>query len=102
MELRPGTRLHSAVCDTEIIIVKPPEGPGEIRCGGTPMLGLNETAPANTALTVASDGGTLLGKRYVGGDSGPEVLCTKAGAGSLTFGDTPLVEQGAKPLPPSD
>ncbi|WP_254358712.1 hypothetical protein [Mycolicibacterium peregrinum] len=66
------------------------------------MLGLNETAPADATLTVEPDGGTLLGKRYVGEDSGLEVLCTKTGAGSLAFDDTPLVVQGAKPLPPSD
>lgn len=102
MEFKPGTRLRSAVCDTEIIIVKPPTDPGEIRCGGMPMLGLNEPAPTSAALVADADGGTLLGKRYGGADSGLEVLCTKAGAGSLAFDGTPLVVQGAKPLPPSD
>lgn len=102
MEFRPGTRLHSAVCDTGIIIVKPPQRTGEIRCGGMPMLAANETAPAGAVLVEDARGGTLLGKRYVSEDAGLEVLCTKTGAGSLTFDDTPLVEQGAKPLPPSD
>ncbi|CAJ1500598.1 hypothetical protein [[Mycobacterium] burgundiense] len=82
--------------------MKPPNGPGEIRCGGVPMLGPNETAPTGVVLSEDAQDGTLLGKRYVCDGSGLEVLCTKAGAGSLAFEDTPLVQQGAKPLPPSD
>lgn len=102
MEFKSGMRLHSAVCDTGIIIVKPPNSQGEIRCGGVAMLGINETAPAGVALSEDANGGTLLGKRYVCEDAGLEVLCTKSGTGSLAFNDVPLVEQGAKPLPPSD
>lgn len=102
MELRPGTRLHSAVCETGIIIVRPPQRTGEIRCGGAPMLGANEIAPAGAVLADDAQARTLLGKRYVNEEVGLEVLCTRTGAGSLAFDDTPLVEQGAKPLPPSD
>jgi hypothetical protein len=102
VEFRAGMRLQSAVCDTGIIVVKPPKGPGEIRCGGVPMLGINETAPAGVVLSEGANGGTLLGKRYVCEEAGLEVLCTKSGTGSLAFDDLPLVEQGAKPLPPSD
>jgi hypothetical protein len=47
-------------------------------------------------------GGTTLGKRYVDESSGLEVLCTKAGTGTLTLDGTPLTLQGAKPLPASD
>ncbi|WP_297596067.1 hypothetical protein [Mycobacterium sp.] len=66
------------------------------------MLAANEGAPAGAALADDAKGGTLLGKRYICEDAGLEVLCTKTGVGSLSFDDTPLVEQGAKPLPPSD
>jgi hypothetical protein len=45
--------------------------------------------------------GTAMGKRYVD-ESGAEVLVTKAGAGSLSIGNTPLVLKEAKPLPASD
>jgi hypothetical protein len=102
VEFKAGMRLKSAVCDTGIIIVKPPKEPGEIRCGGAPMIDLTAPAPEGATLSADANGGTLLGKRYVCEDVGLEVLCTKAGAGSLAFGDTPLVEQGAKALPPSD
>ena len=38
MELRAGSRLKSAVCDTEVIAVKAPGGDMDIRCGGVSML----------------------------------------------------------------
>ncbi len=52
--------------------------------------------------TRSTASGTLLGKRY--GDRGPglELLCTKAGEGSLSLGDEPLPLKDAKPLPSSD
>jgi hypothetical protein len=43
-----------------------------------------------------------VGKRYVDPDESIEVLCTKAGAGSLSIGDAALAVKGAKPLPASD
>ena len=42
-----------------------------------------------------------MGKRYVD-DGGAEVLVTKAGAGTLSVGSTPLSLKEAKPLPASD
>jgi hypothetical protein len=48
------------------------------------------------------DHGTQLGKRYSDDDLGIELLCTKAGEGSLSVGETVLAVKGAKPLPASD
>ena len=45
--------------------------------------------------------GNLMGKRYVD-ETGAEVLVTKAGAGTLSVGSTPLTVKEAKPLPASD
>jgi len=42
-----------------------------------------------------------MGKRYVD-DGGAEVLVTKAGAGTLSVGETALSLKEAKPLPASD
>ena len=42
-----------------------------------------------------------MGKRYVD-ESGAEVLVTKAGAGTLSIGASPLTLKEAKPLPASD
>jgi len=102
VELRPGTRLVSAVCDTGIIVVRPPNRNGEIRCGGVRMLAPNEAPPDGVELVEEAGDATLIGKRYVNDDAGLEVLCTKSGKGALAFDDTPLVVQGAKALPPSD
>lgn len=46
------------------------------------------------------DGGTLVGKRYE--LEGVELLCTKAGAGSLSLGDRAITTQDAQQLPSSD
>jgi hypothetical protein len=46
--------------------------------------------------------GALLGKRYVEDALGLEVLCTKAGEGTLAVDGTALPIKDAKPLPSSD
>ena len=102
MEYRAGTRLKSAVCTTEVIVVKPPKGPGVLKCGGNPMVDLKEEPAVGGAPAPDAMGGTQLGKRYVDEQAGLEVLCTKKGDGSLALDDRPLELQGAKPLPPSD
>ncbi len=46
--------------------------------------------------------GTLLGKRYVCGKCGTEVLCSKSGAGQLWCCGGPMKLKEAMPLPSSD
>lgn len=109
MELKPGLRLESATCDTQVVVVKAPRDAGDVdlRCGGEPMRELGTSADR---LQIAGGDGTpggaahptLLGKRYEDAGLGVEVLCTQGGAGSLTIGDAPLLVKGAKPLPSSD
>lgn len=98
--LKPGARYSSTTCDTEIVVVK---GTGDIdlRCGGEPMVAAGEAA-AGGSPAAPFDAGTAVGKRYTADDESFEVLCTKPGAGSLSVGDAPLSEKGAKPLPASD
>ena len=43
-----------------------------------------------------------MGKRYTCAECEATVLVTKAGAGSLSVGATPLALKEAKPLPASD
>ena len=101
VELKPGTRLASSVCDTEVVVVKAPADAVELRCGGSPMVAPDgERGTGEPAAPF--DGGTLVGKRYTDEGETIEVLCTKAGAGSLSIGDDALAEKGAKPLPASD
>jgi hypothetical protein len=101
MDLKPGTRLRSAADTTEVIVVRAPDGPVDLRCGGHSMVPA-DAAPSSTAVEPGFDEGSQLGKRYEDEASGLEVLCTKPGPGSLSVGTEPLHIKGAKPLPSSD
>ena len=96
--MKPGTRLKSATCDTEVMVIRC--GDGVIQCGGAPM---GEAKPADAAaLSADFSGGTLMGKRYVDAAGAFELLCVKPGKGSLAVDGTALVTKDAKPLPASD
>ena len=100
VELRPGGRFQSAVCTTEVIVVKG-AGAVELSCGGSPMVAAGSAERSGEPSTDAC-GGALLGKRYGDPDETVEVLCTKAGDGTLALGGVPLAVKAAKPLPASD
>ena len=103
MILKPGSRLRSQVCTTEVVIVRPPDGDIDLRCGGEPMIGVTETAPGDLSPAPGLDTGTTLGRRYATPDpESLEILVTKAGAGTLSVATTPLTLKDAKPLPSSD
>ena len=59
-------------------------------------------SPTCESVEAGFDGGTQLGKRYSDDELGLELLCTKAGEGSISVGETILAVKGAKPLPASD
>jgi hypothetical protein len=100
---KAGLRLRSVVCDTEVIVVKAPKDDLDLRCGGQAMVELDDGGARSGAPAAPFDGGTLIGKRYAtSGEPAIEVLCTKAGAGSLSIGETPLPAKEAQPLPSSD
>ena len=102
MKLVPGSRWKSAVCDTEAVIVRPPKDAGELQCGGAAMIPHNAPRQSGTPIAAESAGGTLLGKRYADEVTGLEVLCSRAGQGSLAFADRALTIRKAKKLPASD
>jgi len=102
LALKPGTRLFSAVCTTELIVVKAPAGEVDLTIGGAPAL--TDVAARDVSAGVA-DGhgsGALMGKRYVDEADSLEVLCTKPGDGVPAIAGTPLSLKEAKPLPASD
>lgn len=99
--IKNGTRLQSQVCDTQVIVVRSADSLDDLRAGGAPMVPLGDPMDSALALDGSLADGTSMGKRYVD-DSGAEVLVTKAGAGTLTVGATPLILKEAKPLPASD
>ena len=102
MDLKAGTRLRSVADSTEVVIVRAPSEPVDLRCGGHPMCLLGTEAPNAADIETGFEEGTQLGKRYADETTGLEVLCTKAGPASLSLGTDPLMVKGAKPLPSSD
>ncbi|MEL7210319.1 MAG: hypothetical protein AAGK32_19165, partial [Actinomycetota bacterium] len=74
MELTAGTRLRSTVCDTEVIVVRPPQGEVDLGCGGEPMVAADaDVEPGGSPAEGLADGSPM-GKRYADEDSGLEVL----------------------------
>ena len=102
MKLKVGARLRSAVCTTEVIVVRAPGKDVDLRCGDQPMYGAGESAGASGAPTPGHDQGSEMGKRYVDDALGIEVMVTKAGPGSLSVDGTLLAVQAPKKLPTSD
>jgi hypothetical protein len=100
--LKAGTRLKSAVCNTEVMVVAAPKDEVELSCGGVPILALGAEAPEGAAISGDASEGTQIGKRYVNEAGDLEVLCTKPGDGSLAANGAALAIKAAKPLPSSD
>ena len=101
VKFRAGQQLVSAVDSTAVIVIKAPAAECTVTCGGVAM------ATAGEPLTHADPdpalmGGTQLGKRYVDDADTLQLLCTKAGGGTLALDGNPLQIQAAKPLPASD
>ena len=96
--MKPGMKLKSAVCDTEVMVIRC--GRGTIECGGAPMAA--ERPAVRGQIDSAFSGGTVMGKRYVDDAGAFELLCFKPGQGSLSLDRKPLTVKAAKPLPASD
>lgn len=99
-ELKVGARLKSAACTTEVVVVKAPAGPVDLRCGGASMA--EDAIAGSETLDAAQAEGSALGKRYSDDESGTELLAVKAGDGSMAIDGRPMSIKGAKPLPASD
>jgi hypothetical protein len=99
--IKNGTRLQSQVCDTQVIVVRSADSLDDLRAGGAPMVPLDAEKSDDATIDAAFADGNAMGKRYVD-ETGAEVLVTKAGAGTLSVGTTPLSLKEAKPLPASD
>jgi len=106
VKFRAGQQLVSAVDSTAVIVIRAPAAEGTLTCGGVAMMAPDQAAPVQPIPAGDPDpsltGGTLIGKRYVDEADTIQVLCTKAGSGTLALDGKPLVLQAAKPLPASD
>ena len=99
MKLKAGQSLVSAVDDTTVIAIRTPDADVTVTCGGVVM---TDTAGDKQAADPSQQDGTLIGKRYADEELGIELLCTKAGSGTLAVNGTPLPLKESKPLPASD
>ena len=100
-QYKPGVRLHSAVCTTEVVVIAAPAGDIVLSCGGALLLEEGEEAVAGATLENTGEG-TQLGKRYTDEAAELELLCVKPGEGALAANNVALIIKGAKPLPSSD
>lgn len=96
MELTPGRALYSAVDSTEIIVVRAPNVPTDLTCGGQPM------TDSSVYVGEGSGGGLEMGRRYWDEAGGLEVLCTGPGGLPVLANGNPLEPVPARPLPSSD
>jgi hypothetical protein len=103
MLIKVGDRLVSTVCDTQVIVVRPPKRGVAITCGGVPMRPAGaEFAQPPAGTPVDRERGTVMGKRYVHPELGLELLCTKPGDGTLRAEGLVMEIKQAKSLPSSD
>jgi hypothetical protein len=102
MDLKPGSRWRSAVCDTEVVVVRAPAAPATLSIGGAGALPVDAGRQASSEPDAALADGTVLGKRYADEATGLEVLCTKAGTGTITVDGRRAAVMTPRPLPASD
>ena len=98
--LKAGARFKSAVCDTQVMVIKAPPGEHTLQCGGVDVIAPTATGSGTLAAALGSE--SLIGKRYVNADESVELLCTKGGQGGLAFNGTAMDVKQAKQLPSSD
>lgn len=100
--LKAGSRLKSAVCDTEVMVIRSQPTEVHLACGGAEMIPFNAERTEGAALAPELAQNTLVGKRYVDEQDTIELLCTKGGKGSLSIDGKTLIVKQAKALPSSD
>jgi len=101
-QMKAGSRLKSAVCSAELMVIAAPDSDVDIQCGGASMIEMGGEPPAGATANPDFQEGVTLGKRYVNESGDLELLCTKPGESSLSVGDVRLTLKEAKPLPSSD
>jgi len=96
---KPGTKLSSTVCKTQIMALRVPAVELEISCGGAPM---QVGDPAELGEMSGENSGTMVGKRYTDAEETMEFLCTRGGDGSIAIEGYVIDIKAAKKLPSSD
>ena len=99
--LKVGARLKSNTCTGEVMVVVAPAEEVDLTCGGHPMTDVKDSATA-AALDPEQAVGIAIGKRYVTEAGDVEVLCVKAGDGSLAVNGALMLLKDTKQLPKTD
>jgi hypothetical protein len=102
LTIKPGARLFSAVCTTEMIAVKAPAGEVDLTIGGVPPVDSAAARGDGGSVADGHGGGVSMGKRYVDDAETLELLCTKPGDGVPALNGEVLQLKEAKALPASD
>jgi len=102
IQYKVGTKLKSAVCDAQFILLRGPARAIDLRIGGAAALMDGQTKLEDAVLDPAWAAGSLTGKRYTDEAETIELLCTKGGAGSVSMDGLALGVKQAKQLPSSD
>lgn len=97
---KPGVKLTSTVCKTQIMALRVPAEALDVMCGGAPMqVGEPE---ALGKIDASASGGTMVGKRYTDEAETMEFLCTRGGEGRVAVTGYTIDIKAAKKLPSSD
>jgi len=96
---KPGAKLSSTVCKTQIMVLRVPAEELDITCGGAPM---QVGDPAELGEMSGENNGTLVGKRYTDEGETMEFLCTRGGDGTVAVAGYTVDVKAAKKLPSSD
>ncbi len=100
--LKPGARLFSRVCTTEMIAVRAPGAEVDLTIGGaSPALSENERDLSGSVVE-GHGGGAATGKRFVDESETIELLCTKSGEGVPAVNGERLRLKTPKAAPSSD
>ena len=54
MDLKPGTRCKSAVCNAEVVIIRPPKRAVVLECGGHSMMAMTAERPTDLAIRLTT------------------------------------------------
>lgn len=101
VQYKAGAKLGSTTCDGQILVLRVPSVPIDLRIGGAPVAPA-AAAGEKVAIDPALAGGIQTGKRYTDEAETMEFLCTRAGAGSISVDGAVLGIKAAKALPSSD
>jgi hypothetical protein len=91
------------VCATEVVVVAVPDAVEDgLVCSGQLLVSVLDAGRQGIGHQLPDAVAPVLGKRYIDEKVGVELLCTKAGDGSLEWDGRPLELKAIRPLPSSD